>query len=190
MFIPWFKLKLTALLKKIEPKARTLFEFGLPTAKKTLGGKAGRRPGTHLKSRPSKIILVPLLVLLLIFSTGCWDKREIEDLAFLTAWGLDRLENDEIQASVVIVKPFAVAGPAGGGAVARERPFWLAKYRPDLLEAMCNLPPFRHDLFSVLIAVLSFSAKKPLAKESKKCWIFLSATGNPALQPIFLLPKG
>ncbi|NMB34846.1 MAG: hypothetical protein GX989_01010, partial [Firmicutes bacterium] len=91
-----------------------------------------------------QIIPALILILLLVFpSTGCWDKKEIEDLAFLTAWGLDREEDNEILASAVIVKPFALAGPAGEGGTSSERPFWLAKSSGrTVLEAMCNFAIF------------------------------------------------
>ncbi|MGI6307478.1 MAG: Ger(x)C family spore germination protein [Dethiobacteria bacterium] len=96
------------------------------------------------RGRPSKAALALALVLLVaLFSTGCWDKREIENLAFLTAWGIDRQENGEIRASAVIVKPFAVAGPMRGGAATPERPFWLASSTGrTVLEAMCNFATF------------------------------------------------
>ena len=98
------------------------------------------------KNRFSKLFLafaLALLLLLVLFNAGCWDKKEIEDLAFLTAWGVDRQENGDVLASAVIVKPFAVNMQAGGGAAGAERPFWLAHSSGrTMLEAMCNFSAF------------------------------------------------
>ncbi|NLJ56546.1 MAG: Ger(x)C family spore germination protein [Firmicutes bacterium] len=108
--------------------------------------------GTHPKGddrrgqrRPVEIVLILAfsLVFMLLSCSGCWDKTEIEDLAILTAWGVDREENGDILASAVIVKPFAVAGKTGEGSAPPERPFWLASSSGrNMLEAMCNFAAF------------------------------------------------
>ncbi|MGI5823872.1 MAG: hypothetical protein ACOX6Z_08020, partial [Dethiobacteria bacterium] len=97
------------------------------------------------KRRPAEIVLILafILVFILLSGSGCWDKTEIEDLAILTAWGVDREENGDILASAVIVKPFAVAGQTGEGSAPPERPFWLASSSGrNMLEAMCNFATF------------------------------------------------
>lgn len=92
---------------------------------------------------PRTALVLALVLLVTLPSTGCWDKKEIENLAFLTAWGIDRQENGEIRASAVIVKPFAVAGPMRGGAATPERSFWLTgSSGRTVLEAMCNFATF------------------------------------------------
>ncbi|ABO66842.1 Ger(x)C family spore germination protein [Geobacillus thermodenitrificans] len=49
---------------------------------------------------------------------GCWSQRELTDLAFVIAIGLDKTEEGEYLASLQVVNPGNVAGamPSGGGA--------------------------------------------------------------------------
>lgn len=91
------------------------------------------------KSSPRIILILALVLLLTLFNSGCWDKREIGDLAFLSAWGVDRQEGGEILVSALITKTFAVTRPMGGGTGTEERPFWLAHSSGrTMLEAMCH----------------------------------------------------
>ena len=149
--------------------------------------KSWRRRGL-----PPGVILA--LVLILVFvtlgSTGCWDKREIEDLAILTAWGVDREENGNILASAVIVKPFAVTGPSGEGA-AQEKPFWLAHSSGrSILEAMCNFATFSprfifcaHSRFVIFGEETARQGVEPLLD-------FFERNREPRLTSNFLVVKG
>jgi spore germination protein KC len=94
---------------------------------------------------PEIVLLLVLLLPVIFFNSGCWDKKEIEDLAFLGALGLDREDNGDIIISALIVKPFAISGPVegSGGASSSEKPFWLAHSTGrTVLEAMCNFATF------------------------------------------------
>lgn len=73
-----------------------------------------------------KNMVVYLLVLGLILScAGCWNRREIQDLAFVTALGVDKgAEEGTIKLTVHIAKPFAIGSAEGGREV--EKPFLVA----------------------------------------------------------------
>ncbi|GED71124.1 spore germination protein KC [Brevibacillus reuszeri] len=56
--------------------------------------------------RPAILFLIFLVCLL--FTTGCWSRRELNDLAIVAAIGIDRVEN-KVQVSVQVVDPGEVA---------------------------------------------------------------------------------
>ena len=70
--------------------------------------------------------IVSLLALVLVpLCSGCWSRREIQDLAFVTALGVDKgPEDGTLKLTVHIAKPFAVAG--GEGKKEPEKPFLVA----------------------------------------------------------------
>lgn len=47
--------------------------------------------------------------------TGCWDRTEINDLAFVNATGVDRQEENRFRVSIQTPLPGAMGGPGGGG---------------------------------------------------------------------------
>lgn len=85
------------------------------------------------------ISLLGLLVLL-IFLPGCWDRREINELAFISSLAFD-LEGEQRIVTVEIIRPAAVAGGGEGGggggtaAVLPQRQALLASERGDTLYA-------------------------------------------------------
>lgn len=64
-----------------------------------------------------KIALSFSICLLPIFLTGCWDRKEINDLALVLATSIDRSESGEIELSVQLAIPNAMGGgqSSGGG---------------------------------------------------------------------------
>lgn len=57
-----------------------------------------------------------LLSFLIIFSSGCWNRRELTDLAVVSGIGIDRIKEDgKIALTVQIIKPAAVKTPTAGG---------------------------------------------------------------------------
>lgn len=58
-----------------------------------------------------------LLACILCVTTlaGCWDRTEINDLAFVIATGLDKEGENRFRASVQVPLPSAMGGPNGGG---------------------------------------------------------------------------
>lgn len=55
-----------------------------------------------------------LLIALQIFVAGCWDRRELNELAIAVGIGIDR-SGDEYKVSVQVVAPGEVTGQKGGG---------------------------------------------------------------------------
>ncbi|WP_233476434.1 Ger(x)C family spore germination protein [Paenibacillus sonchi] len=52
-----------------------------------------------------KSILLVMAATVLLFSTGCWDRMEVNDLAIVTTAGLDLKNNGEIELTLEIVHP-------------------------------------------------------------------------------------
>ncbi|GLX68868.1 Ger(x)C family spore germination protein [Paenibacillus glycanilyticus] len=60
--------------------------------------------------------------MLLLLTTGCWDRREINDVAFVLASAIDR-EGDHIRVSVLIPLPGNMGSSGGGGGSGGQKPF-------------------------------------------------------------------
>lgn len=60
-----------------------------------------------------KALLLSLLMLMPIFITGCWSRREMNDLAIAVGIGIDKV-GDQYKVSVQVVEPSQVAGTKGG----------------------------------------------------------------------------
>jgi len=61
-----------------------------------------------------RIMLTALSILFLLILTGCWSRRELNDLAIASAIGIDK-SGDGYRVSVQIVVPNEVASKKGGG---------------------------------------------------------------------------
>lgn len=66
-----------------------------------------------------------LVLFCCLILSGCWDRREIENLGFVLMAGLDQMPNDRIMITVQVAKPFAIAS-GGSRPIVDERPFCLA----------------------------------------------------------------
>ncbi|MBO0993902.1 Ger(x)C family spore germination protein [Bacillus sp. SD088] len=56
-----------------------------------------------------------ILILSLCLLTGCWDKKELTDIAFVAAMGIDKGENGQYVGTFQIINPSNVAGGLQGG---------------------------------------------------------------------------
>ena len=56
--------------------------------------------------------LISILCMLAV--TGCWDRREIKDLALVMASGIDRTENGQLRGTLQIAVPAAISAGGGG----------------------------------------------------------------------------
>lgn len=65
--------------------------------------------------------IAPLLCLSLL--TGCWDRTEINDLAFVLAGGFDLAENGQLEATLQIALPTEVPTATSGGRQAGKNDF-------------------------------------------------------------------
>jgi spore germination protein KC len=74
---------------------------------------------------PKKLVLAGLLLAVLASSlTGCWNRRELEEIAFVTAVAVDQaVEAGKIQLTVHIAKPFALA-QVGASSAVDEKSTW------------------------------------------------------------------
>ncbi len=62
-----------------------------------------------------KWILILCTMVSLMFVSGCWDKRELTDLAVISAIGIDRTETGKYVLHLQIINPGNVAGGLQGG---------------------------------------------------------------------------
>lgn len=69
-----------------------------------------------MNRRFHRFFFVFVLLAIMFFSVGCWSRREIEDLAIISAVALDAAPEDEVRLSVYVIIPRSVAGgPSMGG---------------------------------------------------------------------------
>lgn len=62
-----------------------------------------------------KIKLLVILMLLSIFTAGCWNRRELNDLAITLAMGIDVTEDEKFLVTVQVVNPEEVLNYKGSG---------------------------------------------------------------------------
>ncbi len=63
-----------------------------------------------------KKLLVLLLIVSLLLTTGCWDREELEELAYVLAMAIDYLpDEDKIEVTTAIIRPLNVPGGEQGG---------------------------------------------------------------------------
>lgn len=78
--------------------------------------------------RKIKLLLVNITVLFLL--TGCWDRTEINDVAFVVATGVDKGKDNTYSISVEVPLPSSMGGAGssgGGGGTSGEGPFYVAQ---------------------------------------------------------------
>lgn len=73
-----------------------------------------------------KLAVFLVLAGLVTFSfSGCWDRRELDDVALVSAMGVDR-EGEGLRVTLEIIKPREVRGPAAGmGGSSPEKAVWV-----------------------------------------------------------------
>lgn len=74
-------------------------------------------PGRNGRAlRTARLAALVLLMILVTASTsGCWDHRELEDVGFILALGLDKGENAPVRLTAQIAVPVQIAPGRGGG---------------------------------------------------------------------------
>lgn len=65
--------------------------------------------------KPSKKVFLVLLLCTFV-TTGCWDRRELNDLAIVLGWGMDLKKNGTFEGSAQIAIPAKLGSSSGGGA--------------------------------------------------------------------------
>lgn len=86
----------------------------------------------------SKCIFSYVLCLSLLFTSGCWDRKELSDLALWLATGWDVGEEDNIQVTGQIIIPSSMQSQNGGGNKGKEF-FTVSAKGGNLQDTMQNL---------------------------------------------------
>lgn len=67
-----------------------------------------------------------ILLISIFFLSGCWDRKEINDLAFITTTGIDKLGENEFRVSLQIPLPSAMSSASGGGGgTSGDKPYYV-----------------------------------------------------------------
>lgn len=74
-----------------------------------------REPGDRGTRRVRAALRLLLCLVTALCAAGCWDRTEVDDLAFIMAIGLDEAPNDQVYVTFHIAVPRAVAGGGGSG---------------------------------------------------------------------------
>ncbi len=56
-----------------------------------------------------------IIILSMLFATGCWDRIELNDLGIELGWGLDQAPNEQVETSAQVVIPSKMKAEGGGG---------------------------------------------------------------------------
>ncbi|MFD2611837.1 Ger(x)C family spore germination protein [Paenibacillus gansuensis] len=70
---------------------------------------------TIIKAVKSAMILLLPIVMITLFLPGCWNRRELNDLAITLGLGLDKEENGNYTVSAQVVNPSSIGGKSRGG---------------------------------------------------------------------------
>lgn len=101
--------------------------------------------------RPRMLLAVIIGSMLL---GGCWDRKGAEDIAFVTAIGLDAAEDGHIAVTIAIANPRAVAGQnvvGGGGGGENGVPSLVQRMvQPTVTEALRDLETFTNRRISLV----------------------------------------
>lgn len=62
-------------------------------------------------------ILVLVLLITTVFAAGCWDLKQVEDLALVTLTAVDTAPRGQVKVILQILNPGVIAGGAPGGGV-------------------------------------------------------------------------
>lgn len=60
-----------------------------------------------------KLLILFMFIALIVMNTGCWSRRELNELSIVTGMGIDKVGNDYLL-SAQIIRPNAIAGKGGG----------------------------------------------------------------------------
>ncbi|MCE3202256.1 Ger(x)C family spore germination protein [Paenibacillus sonchi] len=74
-----------------------------------------------------KRIVSSCLLLSLIFTSGCWDSTEVNELAIELAWGIDKGQDDNVMISAQVIVPSKISSGQGDGkaGAGQGKPFFV-----------------------------------------------------------------
>ncbi|MCM3630753.1 Ger(x)C family spore germination protein [Paenibacillus glycanilyticus] len=130
------------------------------------------------KSKCWRVFSITVCMGLLLVLTGCWDRREINDVAFVLASAIDK-EGDNIRVSVLIPLPGNMGSTGGGGGSGGQKPFAIKTetgktVREAVSKLQFRLP--RHLFFGHRRVII---IGEQLAREEGVSTIFDAVTRTP-----------
>ncbi len=153
-----------------------------------------------------QIAMLIIFVFLSMVSVGCWDRREIETLAFISIVGIDRPDaaTDGIRLSAQIIKPFVIGTEEPGDL--QERPFWLTsadgrtagEASANLREESPRIPFWAHNTHVVVgeefaregvAEILGFFTRDPETRRRVHMLVVREARAEQLLQAEFELQR-
>lgn len=81
-----------------------------------------------------KITIILIFCFIIVFLTGCWNNRPLNQMTFATAIGFDKAEDGKIETTIQLAKPSVVGAKEKQGG---EEPVWIYSYSAEtVLEAL------------------------------------------------------
>ena len=90
-----------------------------------------------------KLLLILLVLISMISLTGCWDRIEVNDMAFVAAAEFDKEAENKFRISVLVPLPSALGGvgsSGGGGGTSGSKPYYIdSDVGRNIMEAINKL---------------------------------------------------
>lgn len=88
-----------------------------------------------------KIGILLLIIINMVLLSGCWDRVEINDIAIVTAVGIDKTEAGDISLSLLVFVPkmLSSTGTAGGGGEGKSATMLLSESGKGIIDAFSRL---------------------------------------------------
>ncbi|GGG62372.1 Ger(x)C family spore germination protein [Paenibacillus radicis (ex Gao et al. 2016)] len=85
------------------------------------------------------LCLTMVMACISMLLTGCWDRREINDVAFVLGSALDITDNGDFEVSVLIPLPGNMGGAVGGGGGGSQKPFTIKTTRGKTIKEAIDI---------------------------------------------------
>jgi len=113
--------------------------------------------------------LVLMLILIQLFTTGCWNRRELDKIGLVIGIGIDRGEDQQIEFTVQIINPTTIKRASEGGSGQNKPSIILSSSGSTIFEAVRNLTEksgrrlnYSHNMVIVLGANLARDGVLPI----------------------------
>jgi len=73
------------------------------------------------------VVFLLLILSVILLTTGCWNRKELDRLAIVAAVGIDKGEDQKITLTVQVIKPEALKSPSSEGGSGKEKGVWIIK---------------------------------------------------------------
>lgn len=73
------------------------------------------------------VVFLLLILSVILLTTGCWNRKELDRLAIVAAVGIDKGEDQKIKLTVQVIKPGALKSPSSEGGSGKEKGVWIIK---------------------------------------------------------------